>query len=162
METISGYRIHGEASQGRQSTMTAKADRYLSITAKRSWNDAAFQISRDFYVTTVRRVSKVTVFRRLHEKVLFSEKTFFAPLLICTNKRARLALYRYHWDFSPLSAYPLILDMRSYRKQRILATCPAMSKKSNNHGSGGLIVWEVSGPHNPSYLWKRHCDWCEI
>ncbi|GBM79921.1 hypothetical protein AVEN_173902-1 [Araneus ventricosus] len=70
--------IERKPGQGRPRATTATEDRYLSIIARRNRGATASQLSRDLYVATGTRVSRVTVSKRLHETHFYEQESPFS------------------------------------------------------------------------------------
>ncbi len=58
------------------------------------------QLSRDLYTATGTRVTRVTVSKRLNERVFFARRLAVCALLTSTNKRVLLAWCRQHSDWN--------------------------------------------------------------
>ncbi|GBN53459.1 hypothetical protein AVEN_38563-1 [Araneus ventricosus] len=70
--------IERKTGQGRPRATTATEDRYLSIIERRNRGATTSQLSRDLYVATGTRVSRVTVSKRLNETGCLQEDLLLA------------------------------------------------------------------------------------
>ncbi|GBN14446.1 hypothetical protein AVEN_99692-1 [Araneus ventricosus] len=92
--------IERKPGQGRPIATTVTEDCYLSIIARCNRGATASQLSRDLYAVTGICVSRVTVYKRLHETGLFARRPAVCVPLTSTNRRGRLAWCREHRDWS--------------------------------------------------------------
>lgn len=145
--------IERKPGQGRPRATTAADDRYLSITARRNRDATASQLSRDLYAATGSRVSRVTVYRRLHERGLFARRPAVCVPLTSANRRVRLTWCRDHRDwsedqwatvlFTDESRFSLTSDSRRTFIWREPGTryLPSNVREIDHYGGGGLMVW---------------------
>ncbi|GBM39741.1 Transposable element Tc1 transposase [Araneus ventricosus] len=161
--------IERNPEQGRPRATTATEDRYLSIIARRNRGATAYQLSRDLYVATGTRVSRVTVSKRLHETGLFARRPAVCVPLTSTNRRVRLAWCREHRDwsmdqwatvlFTDESRFSLNTASRSMFIWREPGTryLPSNVSEIDHYGGGGLMVWAgiILDGRTPLHVFER-------
>ncbi|GFW49853.1 transposable element Tc1 transposase [Trichonephila clavipes] len=103
--------------KGRPAAAMVKEDRNLSIIVMRNRGATASQLSSYLYFATGTRVSRVTVSKRLHERVLFARRSAVCIPLTYTNRRV-------HVGREPGTRY-----------------LPSNVREIDNYGGEGLIVW---------------------
>lgn len=145
--------VERKPGQGRPRATTAREDRQLSLLARRNRGATASQLSRDLYAATGKRVSRVTVSKRLNERGLFARKPAVCIPLTSTNRRARFAWCRQHRDwsmeqwatvlFTDESRFSLQPDSRRTFIWREPGTryLPSNVREIDNYGGGGVLIW---------------------
>ncbi|UYV69889.1 hypothetical protein LAZ67_7001107 [Cordylochernes scorpioides] len=119
-------------------------DRYLVVTAKRHREMTAIQLSNELSSATGTRISRQTVYRRLHEGALYARRPMVCIPLTSAHRRARLnwCLEHHAWIhdqwanvlFSDESRFSLNTDSRRVFIWREPGIC--------YHPKGGsLLVW---------------------
>ncbi|UYV70147.1 hypothetical protein LAZ67_7001968, partial [Cordylochernes scorpioides] len=78
-----------EGSSRKRKTATSE-DRYLVVTAKRHREMTAIQLSNELSSATGTRISRQTVYRRLHEGALYARRPMVCIPLTSADRRARL------------------------------------------------------------------------
>ena len=149
--------------------MTGREDQYLSVTARCNRGATASQISRDIYAATGTRVSRVTVFRRLHENSLFARKPTICVLLSSSNGRVRLEWCREHKDwsmdqwatvlFTDKSWFSLNNDSHLMFIWREPGTryLPYNACEIDHYGGGGVMIWAgiMLDSRSPPHVFER-------
>ncbi|UYV84520.1 K02A2.6-like, partial [Cordylochernes scorpioides] len=132
---------------GRKRKTATSEDRYLVVTAKRHREMTAIQLSNELSSATGTRISRQTVYRRLHEGALYARRPMVCIPLTSAHRRARLnwCLEHHAWThdqwanvlFSDESRFSLNTDSRRvfiwrelgtrYHPSNIKIRCPVRS-----------------------------------
>ncbi|UYV83528.1 hypothetical protein LAZ67_23001355 [Cordylochernes scorpioides] len=82
--------IKRKEGSGRKRKTATSEDRYLVVTAKRHREMTAIQLSNELSSATGTRISRQTVYRRLHEGALYARRPMVCIPLTSAHRRARL------------------------------------------------------------------------
>ncbi|UYV60868.1 hypothetical protein LAZ67_1002642 [Cordylochernes scorpioides] len=114
--------IKRKEGSGRKRKTATSEDRYLVVTAKRHREMTAIQLSNELSSATGTRISRQTVYRRLHEGALYARRPMVCIPLTSAHRRARLnwCLEHHAWThdqwanvlFSDESRFSLYTDSR--------------------------------------------------
>ncbi|UYV65911.1 hypothetical protein LAZ67_3005874 [Cordylochernes scorpioides] len=114
--------IKRKEGSGRKRKTATSEDRYLVVTAKRHREMTAIQLSNELSSATGTRISRQTVYRRLHEGALYARRPMVCIPLTSAHRRARLnwCLEHHAWThdqwanvlFSDESRFSLNTDSR--------------------------------------------------
>ncbi|UYV84960.1 Transposase, partial [Cordylochernes scorpioides] len=138
---------------GRKRNTATSEDRYLVVTAKRHREMTAIQLSNELSSATGMRISRQTVYRRLHEGALYSRRPMVCIPLTSAHRRARLnwCLEHQAWThdqwanvlFSDESRFSLSTDSRRGFIWREPGTCyhPSNIREIDSFRGGSLLVW---------------------
>ncbi|UYV63860.1 hypothetical protein LAZ67_2005843 [Cordylochernes scorpioides] len=128
-------------------------DRYLVVTAKRHREMTAIQLSNGLSSDTGTRISRQTVYRRLHEGALYARRPMVCIPLTSAHRRARLnwGLEHHAWThdqwanvlFSDESRFSLNTDSRRVFICREPGTRyhPSNTREIDSFRGGSLLVW---------------------
>ncbi|UYV77104.1 hypothetical protein LAZ67_14003317, partial [Cordylochernes scorpioides] len=128
-------------------------DRYLVVTAKRHREMTAIQLSNELSSATGTRISRQTVYQRLHEGALYARRLMVCILLTSAHRRARLncCLEHHAWThdqlanvlFSDESRFSLNTDSRRVFIWREPGTRyhPSNIREIDSFRGGSLLVW---------------------
>ncbi|UYV67797.1 hypothetical protein LAZ67_5002100 [Cordylochernes scorpioides] len=114
--------IKRKEGSGRKRKTDTSENRYLVVTAKRHREMTAIQLSNELSSATGTRISRQTVYRRLHEGALYARRPMVCIPLTSAHRRARLnwCLEHHAWThdqwanvlFSDESRFSLNTDSR--------------------------------------------------
>ncbi|UYV72833.1 hypothetical protein LAZ67_10000923 [Cordylochernes scorpioides] len=82
--------IKRKEGSGRKRKTATSEDRYLVVTAKRHREMTAIQLSNELSSATGTRISRKTVYRRLHEGALYARRPMVCISLTSAHRRERL------------------------------------------------------------------------
>ncbi|UYV74198.1 hypothetical protein LAZ67_11002402 [Cordylochernes scorpioides] len=138
---------------GRKRKIATSEDRYLVVTAKRHREMTAIQLSNELSSATGTRISRQTVYRRLHEGALYARRPMVCIPLTSAHRRARLnwCLEHHAWThdqwanvlFSDESRFSLNTDSRRVFIWREPGTRyhPGNIREIDSFRGGSLLVW---------------------
>ncbi|UYV65322.1 hypothetical protein LAZ67_3003937 [Cordylochernes scorpioides] len=126
-------------------TVTSE-DRYLVVTAKRHREMTAIQLSNELSSATGTRISRQTVYRRLHEGALYARRPMVCIPSTSAHRRARLnwCLEHHAWTHDhDESRFSLNTDYRRVFIWREPGTRYHLSniREINSFRGGSLLVW---------------------
>ncbi|UYV84314.1 hypothetical protein LAZ67_X001824 [Cordylochernes scorpioides] len=145
--------IKRKEGSGRKGKTATSEDRYLVVTAKRHREMTAIQLSNELSSATGTRISRQTVYRRLHEGALYARRPMVCIPLTSAHRRARLnwCLEHHAWThdqwanvlFSDESRFSLNTDSRRVFIWREPGTRyhPSNIREIDIFGEGSLLVW---------------------
>ncbi|UYV70922.1 hypothetical protein LAZ67_8001110, partial [Cordylochernes scorpioides] len=145
--------IKGKEGSGRKRKTAISEDRYLVVTAKRHREMTAIQLSNELSSATGTRISRQTVYRRLHEGALYARRPRVCIPLTSAHRRARLnwCLEHHAWThdqwanvlFSDESRFSLNTDSRRVFIWREHGTRyhPSNIREIDSFRGGSLLVW---------------------
>ncbi|UYV62219.1 Transposase, partial [Cordylochernes scorpioides] len=145
--------IKRKEGSGRKIKTATSEDRYLVVTAKRHREMTAIQLSNELSSATGTRISRQTVYRRLHEGALYARRSMVCIPLISAHRRARLnrCLEHHPWThdqwanvlFSDESSFSLNTDSRRVFIWRDPGTRyhPSNIREIDSFRGGSLLVW---------------------
>ncbi|UYV65651.1 hypothetical protein LAZ67_3004955 [Cordylochernes scorpioides] len=141
-----------EGSGIKRKTATSE-DRYLVVTAKRHREMTAIQLSNELSSAIGTRISRQTVYRRLHEGAVYARRPMVCITLTSAHRRARLnwCLEHHAWThdqwanvlFSDESRFSLNTDSRRVFIWREPGTRYHSSniREIDSFSGGSLLVW---------------------
>ncbi|UYV78224.1 GGPS1 [Cordylochernes scorpioides] len=134
--------IKRKEGSGRKRKTATSEDRYLVVTAKRHREMTAIQLSNGLPSATGTRVSRQTVYRRLHEGALYARRPMWANVL-----------------FSDESRFSLNTDSRRDFIWREPGTRyhPSNIREIDSFRGGSLLVWAgiSSSRRTPLHIFSR-------
>ncbi|UYV77349.1 hypothetical protein LAZ67_15000598, partial [Cordylochernes scorpioides] len=145
--------IKRKEGSGRKRKTATSEDRYLVVTAKRHREMTAIQLSNELSSATGTRISRQTVYRRLHEGALYARRPMVCIPLTSAHRRARLnwCLEHHAWThdqwanvlFSDESRFSLNTDSRQVLIWREPGTRyhPSNIREIDSFRGGSLLVW---------------------
>ncbi|UYV77413.1 hypothetical protein LAZ67_15000933, partial [Cordylochernes scorpioides] len=145
--------IKRKEGSGRKRKTATSEDRYLVVTAKRHREMTAIQLSNELSSATGTRISRQTVYRRLHEGALYSRRPMVCIPLTSAHRRARLnwCLEHHAWThdqwanvlFSDESRFSLNTDSRRVFIWREPGTRyhPSNIRGIDSFRGGSFLVW---------------------
>ncbi|UYV79238.1 hypothetical protein LAZ67_17001702 [Cordylochernes scorpioides] len=145
--------IKRKEGSGIQRKTATSEDRYLVVTAKRHREMTAIQLSNELSSATGTRISRQTVYRRLHEGALYARRPMVCIPLTSAHRRARLnwCLEHHAWThdqwanvlFSDKSRFSLNTDSRHVFIWREPGTRyhPSNIREKDSFRGGSLLVW---------------------
>ncbi|UYV63374.1 hypothetical protein LAZ67_2003876, partial [Cordylochernes scorpioides] len=145
--------IKRKEGSGRKRKTVTSEDRYLVVTAKCHREMTAIQLSNELSSATGTRISRQTVYRRLHEGPLYARRPMVCIPLTSAHRRARLnwCLEHLAWThdqwanvlFSDESRFSLNTDSRRVFIWREPGTRfnPSNIREIDSFGGGSLLVW---------------------
>ncbi|UYV66997.1 hypothetical protein LAZ67_4003618, partial [Cordylochernes scorpioides] len=145
--------IRRKEGSGRKRKAATSEDRYLVATAKRHREMTAIQLSNELSSATGTRISRQTVYRRLHEGALYARRPMVCIPLTSAHRRARLnwCLEHHAWThdqwanvlFSDESRFSLNTDSRRVFIWREPGTHyhPNNIREIDSFRGGSLLVW---------------------
>ncbi|UYV77443.1 hypothetical protein LAZ67_15001039 [Cordylochernes scorpioides] len=145
--------IKRKEGSGRKRKTATSEDRYLVVTAKRHREMTAIQLSNELSSDTGTRISRQTVYRRLHEGALYARRPMVCIPLTSAHRRARLnwCLEHHAWThdqwanvlFSDESRFSLNTDSRRVFIWREPGTRyhPRNIREIDSFRGGSLLVW---------------------
>ncbi|UYV76819.1 hypothetical protein LAZ67_14002099 [Cordylochernes scorpioides] len=124
--------IKRKEGSGRKRKTATSEDRYLVVTAKRHREMTAIQLSNELSSATGTRISRQTVYRRLHEGALYARRPMVCIPLTSAHRRARLnwCLEHHAWTRDQWWVNVLFSDE---------------SRFSSNTDSRRVFIWRESG-----------------
>ena len=146
--------VERKPGQGRPRATTAREDRHLSLLVRRNRGATASRLSRYLYAATGKRVSRVTVSKRLNERGLFAKRRrpTVCVLLTSTNWTARFAWCRQNRDWS-MEQWPTVLftdesrfSLQTNSRRTFIWREPRTRYLPSNVreiGGGGVLIWAV-------------------
>jgi transposase len=138
---------------GRPRATTVREDRFITITAKRNREFTARRLSNELASSSGTRISRFTIYRRLHAAGLYARRPMVCVPLTNSHRRERLNWARDHhtWSqnqwanvlFSDESRFSLETDSRRIFIWRESGTRyhPTNIRERDRYGGGGLMVW---------------------
>ncbi|UYV64990.1 hypothetical protein LAZ67_3002675 [Cordylochernes scorpioides] len=145
--------IERKEGSGRKGKTATSEDCYLVVTAKRHREMTAIQFSNELPSATGTRISRQTVYRRLHEGALYARRPMVCIPLTSAHRRARLnwCLEHHAWThdqwanvlFSDESIFSLNTDSRRVFIWREPGTLyhPSNIREIDSFRGGSLLVW---------------------
>ncbi|UYV73961.1 hypothetical protein LAZ67_11001607 [Cordylochernes scorpioides] len=145
--------IKRKEGSGRKIKTATSEDRYLVVTAKRHREMTAIQLSNELSSATGTRISRQTVYRRLHEGTLYARRPMVCIPLTSAHRRACLnwCLEHHAWThdqwanvfFSDESRFSLNTDSRRVFIWREPGTRyhPSNIWEIDSFRGGSLLVW---------------------
>ncbi|UYV80282.1 hypothetical protein LAZ67_18002283 [Cordylochernes scorpioides] len=145
--------IKRKEGSGRKRKTATSEDRYLVVTVKRHREMTAIQLSNELSSATGTRISRQTVYRRLHEGALYARRPMVCIPLTSAHRRARLnwCLEHHAWThdqwanvlFSDESRFSLNTDSRRVFIWREPGTRyhPSNIREIDSFRGGSLLVW---------------------
>ncbi|UYV80733.1 hypothetical protein LAZ67_19001562, partial [Cordylochernes scorpioides] len=145
--------IKRKEGSGRKRKTATSEDRYLVVTAKRHREMTAIQLSNELSSATGTRISRRTVYRRLHEGALDARRPMVCIPLTSAHRRARLnwCLEHHAWThdqwanvlFSDESRFSLNTDSRRVFIWREPGTRyhPSNIREIDSFRGGSLLIW---------------------
>ncbi|UYV80853.1 hypothetical protein LAZ67_19001989 [Cordylochernes scorpioides] len=145
--------IKRKEGSGRKRKTATSEDRYLVVTAKPHREMTAIQLSNKLSSATGTRISRQTVYRRLHEGALYARRPMVCIPLTSAHRRARLnwCLEHHAWThdqwanvlFSDESRFSLNTDSRRVSIWREPGTRypPSNIRGIDSFRGGSLLVW---------------------
>ncbi|UYV64942.1 K02A2.6-like, partial [Cordylochernes scorpioides] len=145
--------IKRKEGSGRKRKTATSEDRYLVVTAKRHREMTAIQLSNELSSATGTRISRQTVYRRLHEGALYARRPMVCIPLTSAHRRTRLnwCLEDHAWThdqwanvlFNDESRFSLNTDSRRVFIWREPGTRyhPSNIREIDSFRGGNLLVW---------------------
>ncbi|UYV80547.1 hypothetical protein LAZ67_19000535 [Cordylochernes scorpioides] len=145
--------IKRKEGSGRKRKPATSEDRYLVVTAKRHKEMTAIQLSNELSSATGTRISRQTVYRRLHEGALYARLPMVCIPLTSAHRRARLnwCLEHHAWThdqwanvlFSDESRFSLNTDSRRVFIWREPGNRyhPSNIREIYSFRGGSILVW---------------------
>ncbi|UYV83102.1 hypothetical protein LAZ67_22002217 [Cordylochernes scorpioides] len=145
--------IKRKEGSGRKRKTATSEDRYLVVTVKRHREMTAIQLSNELSSATGTRISRQTVYRRLHEGALYARRPMICIPLTSAHRRARLnwCLEHHAWThdqwanvlLSDESRFSLNTDSRRVFIWREPGTRyhPSSIREIDSFRGGSLLVW---------------------
>ncbi|UYV84124.1 K02A2.6-like [Cordylochernes scorpioides] len=145
--------IKRKEGSGRKRKTATSEDRYLVVTAKRHREMTAIQLSNELSSATGTRISRQTVYRRLHEGAFYARRPMVCIPLTSAYRRARLnwCLEHHAWThdqwanvlFSDESRFSLNTDSRRGFVWREPGTRyhPSNIREIDSFRGDSLLVW---------------------
>ncbi|UYV84537.1 hypothetical protein LAZ67_X002498 [Cordylochernes scorpioides] len=160
--------IKRKEGSGRKRKTATSEDRYLVVTAKRNREMTAIQLYNELSSATGTRISRQTVYRRLHEGALYARRPMVCIPLTSAHRRARLncCLEHHVWThdqwanvlFSDESRFSLNTDSRRVFIWREPGTRYHHSniREIYSFRRGSLLVWAgiSSSSRTPLYIFS--------